>query len=580
MKILKSLLIPACAIIIWGLHILALYIPDCFGFDQFRYFSGAFIFGWTTIFLVLILIFSFAPLPGLFEKLGSHLILIILCACWLAGLIYLQTAAPLLGDGFERINALPSGLLKSLRNQPVPLDIYLHWLAFKFQDWFFGRPEGHQFAYTLASYIAGALFFLLAIIFSAEVFSSKMSRLVFMVSLSLAGFVQLFAGYAENYCFLPAAIMFWMIAAKEAEQGKFALLALAQILLVLLHFFFLFLLPVTLWLVWRGSGKKSWAIITLLILTGIGVAIMAFVMVREHYRGPAILISFFQFFTFSHLIDYLNYQMLSAPALLILLAALIVVPKDAKLSLHEQSYLLASLIFSAFFFILRPVLGAVRDWDLFAIPAMVYLPFLLAYLLPRLEKDLKALSVFSACVILISAFHTVPWLMLNHAENKMTARMFRHLDERQDRERWASAYGYLISAKYFSSIVKNSDADSAFQKSISINPDYSVTHQEYGLFLFRLGNYDRGIKELEAAHRINPTNPGIKTMLANFYLLHAKKQISDKNLEAAEAGLEKMFKLAPDWQDGLRALAEFYEFNKPDPEKAKYYRSLIGAQKP
>ena len=223
MKISKSLLIPACAIIIWGLHILALYIPDCFGFDQLRYFSGTFIFEWTTIFLILILIFSLVPLQGLLEKLGSNLILVILCACWLACLICLQTAAPLLGDGFERINALPSGLLKSLRNQPVPLDIFIHWLAFKFQDWFFGRPEGQQFAYTFTSYIAGALFFVLAIVFSTKFFSSKMARLVFVVSLSLAGFVQLFAGYAENYYFLPAAIMFWMIAAKEAERGKFAL---------------------------------------------------------------------------------------------------------------------------------------------------------------------------------------------------------------------------------------------------------------------------------------------------------------------------------------------------------------------
>ena len=217
MKISKSLLIPACAIIIWGLHILALYVPDCFGFDQLRYFSGAFIFGWTTIFLVLIIIFSFVPLQGLFEKLGSNFILITLCAGWLAGLICLETAAPLLGDGFERINALPSGLLKSLRNQPVPLDILIHWPAFKFQDWFFGRPQGQQFAYTLESYVAGAIYFFLAIIFSAENFSSKMSRLVFVASLSLSGFVQLFAGYAENYSFAPAAIIFWMIAAKKAE---------------------------------------------------------------------------------------------------------------------------------------------------------------------------------------------------------------------------------------------------------------------------------------------------------------------------------------------------------------------------
>lgn len=573
MKNTKFLLAPVCAIIIWGLHTLALFYPDCFGFDQLRYFSRTFIIAWPAIFFILTLAFFVLPTDGLWERLGGNRFLIILGLCWLAGLVLLKTSAPLLGDGFERMNALPAGLLKALRNQPAPLDILVHWVLYQGLNRAFSN--GQYLAYQIGSYLAGIIYFALAVILSAKHFSSNKARLIFVVSLSLAGFVQIFAGYAENYCFLPAGIIFWMIGARDAEKGKFVLLALAQIILIFLHFFFLLLLPVTLWLLWRGPAKKPWGAIIFLALTGAGVTVLSLSMVRGHYRGPAIFVAPIELIRASHLLDYINYQLLAAPALLILVAALFMVPKGPGFSLSEKSYLFASLIFAAFFFMLRPVLGAVRDWDLFAIPAMFYMPFLLTFILTRLGHDKTVISGLAACIILASAFHTVPWLMVNHSEAKMIARMDRHLEERQGRERWASSYGFLVSAKYFVTKNRDQEADAAYQQAVAINPDYSVNRQEYGLFLFRLGKFHQAITELETAYRLNPANPVLKHILVYSYLEHARKEIQDRNLKEAELNLEKLFKLAPDRQEVLRALIDFYEISKPDPEKAAYYRRLL-----
>jgi len=514
MKTNKLFLVFAATVVTLSGYVLAVFFPGCFGFDQLKYFPQPLATASPVLFLGLAAAAVFFPAGNLFAKKHLWPVSAVLIAGWLAALVLLRASAPLLGDGMDRISSLAEPLLKTARTQPAPLDIFLHWAAYRLLAPF-AADAGHL-AYSLNSYLAGLLYLAAVIFLARKVLSGPAARFFFAAVMLAAGFVQLFAGYAENYCFIPAGLVFWMAGVKGSETGKFSVPAAAQITLILLHFFFLLLLPVTVWVLWRNAGRKSLPLLSCLAAFGFMVSITALFMVRHSYRGPAIFLDPARIFSLPHLADFLNLQILACPALLLLLLALAFARGKPPAAILEKALLGASVIFLAFFFILRPVLGAVRDWDLFSIPAMIYTAFLLIYALNRLEREPGILNALAAAAVLVSIFHTGSWLLLNHSEEKMVSRIASHLEARQSRERWASGYGFLVMADYFEQQGRVPESDSAFRKAGQINPGYSVIHQNYGLFLWKHGRRENAIQEMELAARLNPTNQRIKMILAGF----------------------------------------------------------------
>lgn len=572
MKKTGRLVLLIVAILTWAGHLYAARTGDCFGFDSLRYFpdSGFLLFG--LAFLILLAAGAWLPIDRYLEKFDSTPAWLLVFALWMAMLFFLKTSAPLLGDGLDRLSALPSGLMKMLRNQPAPLDLFAHWAVFRF--WSSFEINSPYLSYALCSYLAGAFYFLAVFALGKKIFKPGAARSFFLLTLMAGGYAQLFAGYAENYSFLPAALVFWMSGALESEKGRFWMLALGQLLLIVLHFFFILLLPVSLWLVWSKAGKKAWPWAAALFAFGTAVLLLAFFIVHTNYRGPAIFLDLAAIASLPHLGDFFNYQMLSAPAFPLLVLGWIFVRKQTW-TRAEKALAAASIIFLVFFFVLRPVLGAVRDWDLFSIPAMVYMPFLLVCVFRRVMADPKAARVLGVCAFLVSAFHTGSWLGLNHSEDRMVRRISYHLEQRQERERWASSYGFLTLAKYYRQGGRNGVADTAFQKAIALNPGYSVNHQEYGFFLWSQGRYLEAVKQIAIAQGLNPTNPGIKKALANLYLAYAQAMVRLGRNDDAEKYLLKLLALAPDWPPAVSALADFYQHTVPDPEKAKSYRKML-----
>ncbi len=572
MKITRLIAVPSLALSIIFLHLLPLRLQDCFGFDQLRFFSQIQIGIGIAVFILALLWFSLAPPEDLNQKTFSKIFPPLIILLWLTVLFSLPCSAPLLGDGLDRILSLHSGLLPMIRHQPAPLDLTLHWILFQAI-----KTQSHSdfLTYRILSYGAGFFYLAMVFISGRKFFSDQSDRNFWTAILLFQGFIQLFAGYAENYSFLPGLFLFWIIGVKETESGKTRTILWSQVLLILFHFFSLLLLPATIYLLLSRSGKNRRGLAVFLTLGGAIFSGLSLFLVWRYYRGIAIFLTPDKIFSLPHLLDFFNHQILASPAvLLLLLGTFIIRPKPGRAG-WEKVLLLASLILPVFFFALRPVIGAARDWDLFSIPAMVYTPALLIYLLPRLKSDRRLFSSFAIMVLLVSLFQTTAWLKVNHSEEDMVKRITYHLDRNQKREQWASAYGYMTLGKYYMVTARPEDATLALEKSVEIHPGYSQNRLALGIQLWAMGRYPEAVNQLEQAHRINPTNPGIKKTASRYYLEYAQMLIRGSQFPDAEKYLQKGFQLDPRGPAGIQALADFYRNNSPDPERAQYYQKLL-----
>ena len=73
----------------------------------------------------------------------------------------------------------------------------------------------------------------------------------------------------------------------------------------------------------------------------------------------------YRIFSLAHFLDFLNQQLLTAPA------ACMAIFLVRKSHLGRQTFLLITAVFPLFFtFLARPEIGVFRDWDIFSLPTL------------------------------------------------------------------------------------------------------------------------------------------------------------------------------------------------------------------
>jgi tetratricopeptide (TPR) repeat protein len=68
----------------------------------------------------------------------------------------------------------------------------------------------------------------------------------------------------------------------------------------------------------------------------------------------------------------------------------------------------------------------------------------------------------------------------------------------------------------WSSFVFDRDSTTAerqFQKALQLNPNYAPAHQNYAMFLSRMGRFDEGLREMRRAQELDPVSLGVNTMM-------------------------------------------------------------------
>jgi len=580
MKNYRLLLVFGLAILVWGLHVLALFRPDGFGFDQLSYFPEAAALSWSFLILLLILASWFADRDGLLPRFGSKISLALLGLLWLAALVWLKTSTPLLGDGRDRIWSISRQGYELFRGQPVPLDLLIHWVLYKAALLAgYALIQAQEASYIIASYGAGIIYLGVALVSAFRFFEDRKKRILWLSILLTQGYVQLFAGYAENYSFLPAGLLLWVMSVREAEKGRAWPLVLTQLLLIPLHFFSLLLVPASLYSLWTRPERRARIMAVVLLLLCCIPAMIAMYMVGEYFRGVAIFLAPDKIFTISHLWDFFNHQMLASPTFLILILLVILFGARIKSSKAEKALGAACLIVLLFFFALRPVLGAARDWDLYSFPAMLYTPAALLYLLPRVDQTKKTTARVFLPLLLVSIFHTATWVWLNHSEQRMVSRIKYHIIQESRENRWASSYAFLTICRYYQQKGSVAEALEDCAKSVAIYPELALSHMVYADALWNAGQTLQAISEMETAQEISPRSPEIGYRLSGYYLQYGSELIRKNKIPDAEAYFLKAYELDPRSAPVLQALAQFYNFYLPDPQKAEYYQKLAREQK-
>ncbi len=374
------------------------------------------------------------------------------------------------GDAFMLAKGIawPDPALRLTHSWQAPLDVFVHsqiWLAL-------GERLGWEDAmpvYRWLSPLAGALFLGVTLLLARERRPAP-GWLIYGL-LTTLGLMQLFFGYVENYSFAAVGVLAFLWLGLRVLEGvsPLWLAALALALTNAIHPSTVVLAPALLylgWRQWRGNQRAGRVVLEMALpMVLVGAATFAWMELSGHGIGALLntdrpgggdarwFVPLFEtttrwerytMFSWLHLRDWLNGQMLVAPVILPALVVLgfgrwflrghtdpsrrvrttaghppaeLVEAGFDKLSRRMPStgqtgfLAIASILYLAFTFVWNPDYGGQRDWDLFslaALPATLLLAAVAAQVLTQRRWLLALLPL-----IVLQAWHTAAWIYQN-----------------------------------------------------------------------------------------------------------------------------------------------------------------------
>ncbi|MCE2440357.1 MAG: tetratricopeptide repeat protein [Candidatus Latescibacteria bacterium] len=441
-------------------------------------------------------------------------ILLILVA--LAGFIALQSARHLLGDGYLYLRELDAGITQRVDRAPLTFALirFVHEAGASL--W-----QTAENTYRVYSYASGLLFLLLALATAGALGRTDREKTVVFAFLVTAGYVQLFFGYVENYAFYMPATLLYLLAGLRSLENRAPLYVPALVLGLLVPFHFLFVLFAPSLIIlgyyryrrqetsmpkWKNVADKLAAFCTapLAAVLVFWIAGFDFGAFLERTGGKHHILPLFsepgfhvpyRIVSLSHLLDFVNLQVLSAPAAV--MAVFLFGGKDYR---HHPFLLSAAAVPLFFTFLANPEIGAFRDWDILALPALPLTLWAASALLERRrqdERDHRSVSVICAA----AALHTMLWIGLNANPAAAEAR-YVHLMGRLNGH--AASYGWETLGTYYRLRGKTVPALNAYKRALDANPQNPRHWLSVGIIYCDLGRPERGIDHLRRATEIQP----------------------------------------------------------------------------
>lgn len=372
------------------------------------------------------------------------------------------------GDAYliSRSIAWPDPALRLTHSWQAPLDLFLHSQSWLFLHERFGWEDATP-VYRLLSPVAGAIYLAVALVLSRQAWLAP-GWLTFG-SLATLGLMQLFFGYVENYSFAAAAILLYLWLGLAALRGSVPLwlTALALAVTNATHPSTVVLAPSLLYIGWqlyrdrelgvtRAFHKRRYSLNAVAWQIGlpvVAVALATLLMMEVGGHGIEALLTsdrpgggdarwlvplfetstrweYYTMFSWPHLRDFLNEQMLVAPVVLPTLVWLALcalrrrrrarpAPEEsanARQARQQRSafpfLLMAALCYMGFTWLWNPDYGGQRDWDLFslaAIPAALLFSERLQAALP----DRRLLRIGATPLLVVQALHSAAWVYQN-----------------------------------------------------------------------------------------------------------------------------------------------------------------------
>jgi hypothetical protein len=379
------------------------------------------------------------------------------------------------GDAYILVNAIayPDPALRLTTTWQAPLDVWLHARLWALGNGAFGWVDAWP-TYWILSPLAGALYVYVLLRLADSVGRNRTEKLLIVGLLGTLGTMQLFFGYAENYSLAAAGVLLYLWLALEALAGRRSLWqpALALAVTIGLHPSTVVLSPALLYVAWvwgrgrqvdretsrlgaipEGPGARVWlsaiwqvawpmalvagGVVALMELSGNGLAALTSTDRPGGGDGRMFVPLFevttrwehYTMFSWAHLLDWLNMQMLTAPVTLGSLAIIGVALLADRLRIHPQAdtaklaeassdgraltfLALSTGLYWLFTWVWNPDYGGQRDWDLFS-AAAIPSTLLLARLLPQVLTRRDELAQAALMLTTVSAMHTIAWIYQN-----------------------------------------------------------------------------------------------------------------------------------------------------------------------
>ncbi|MEM7127735.1 MAG: hypothetical protein AAF702_15480 [Chloroflexota bacterium] len=410
--------------------------------------------------------FQYAPLHVAISHNRLLSIILLVIAVFLAVSFFIfPIAHTRWGDAdiLSRAIAWPDPTLRLTHSWQAPLDVWLHsqlWLALHQQaGWTDATPT-----YQILSPIAGFIYLGVTVALSQSGWPS-VNWLTFGLLVSL-GLIQLFFGYIENYSFAAAGVLLylWLGLRLLRRKENLWLPALCLGVTMSLHPSTGILLPSLLYLgVCQASRRNTVFPIGTFAQMALPIFFMFGITTWIMERGGHGLIAWFTkdrpgggdgrwfvpivevstrwehytMFSWLHIRDFLNQQILVAP---VVLPSLLIImafywnnrkkhsessARDLDHSTLGPSYALllsvtqerlfltiASIFYLGLTFVWNPDYGGQRDWDLFSLAALPT-TLLLAWHLPSVFSLLRYLIAAALPLLLFQILHTLTWVYQN-----------------------------------------------------------------------------------------------------------------------------------------------------------------------
>ena len=602
-------IILGCTLLIL-LHLLASFFPHVrlWGINLLYYFPLSFRIGLSAVALFIILIPKFniiivKVLESIFtwlankiRRINKYLIYTIVSLSSIVLFWLFRTRTPLLGDGYWRASEIKPGILFNITES---LDFYFHvWVSRSF-GW-----DGFT-TYRILSYMAGAIYVFLVFLICDLWGKNGREKLLVFLLLITGGATQLFFGYIESYSFMYVLLVGYLFFGMRflKQQGQFVWPCLFFILASGFHLAALFFLPSLVYLTLASSSKGAnikiaklkidqlLALVLVLVIIGLGIYFLKITFPQVPVKSFLIYPwgggeSYYSFFSLSHLLDFLNQQVLIFPVGVVLLVILwIYGRKSMSWKDKVARFLIWTIVGSLLFaWLVDPKLGYARDWDLFAFTGLG-ITFLLSLLLVIGIQTGKTIKTGRITLVLFitSLTFTLPWIWVNASQTKAVSRfedlllvdqpraaygyetLACYFRDRGDNDRtanyWKKAIALNPNPRYFGALGnaylrlnKFNLAEQAFKQAIGVAPDrlsLELFHSSLGHCLAEEGKYEEAVSEMKEAIKLEPKKAEYYYALGNFLGKEEKYQ------EAA-ACFEMVLRLDSNYMKAYRMLAVTY----------------------
>ena len=263
----------------------------------------------------------------------------------LGAFFVLSSARHFLGDGYYLLNELDAGTGKKPLRAPFTFTLIraLHYASQTV--W-----ETAENTYRVYSYASGLLYVLLAFATAGTLGKNPLQKSIVLAFLLTTGTMQLFFGYVENYALYMPGFLLYILLGLRAQEQRTPLYGPALLLglLLALHPAFAVLGPSLLFLAYRAyreqrekAPSRKNAVVALATLCCVPLSATLFLELSgvgyEAYTsrmggsnllplfGERGFLAQYPVFSFAHLFDFLNQQLLAAPTACM---ALFPVPQD------------------------------------------------------------------------------------------------------------------------------------------------------------------------------------------------------------------------------------------------------------